>query len=75
MLKHPFEQGGVQDERATLLEADLPSGPLPVMCGHGERAMTAASLLARTGRRDLTVAVGGPDDWATADRRALTHTA
>ena len=34
------------------------------MCGHGERAMTAASLLARAGRRDTTVLIGGPDDWA-----------
>ena len=35
-----------------------------VMCGHGERAMTAVSLLERSGRRDLAVVVGGPDDWA-----------
>lgn len=38
------------------------SGPMTVMCGHGERAMTAASLLARLGRRDLSVLLGGPDD-------------
>jgi len=43
---------------------ELPEGPLTTMCGHGERAMSAASLLARTGRRDLTVLVGGADDWA-----------
>ena len=41
-------------------------GPLTLICGHGERAMTAASLLAAAGHHDLTVAVGGPDDWATA---------
>ncbi len=35
-----------------------------VMCGHGERAMTAVSLLERSGRRDLAVVVGGPGDWA-----------
>lgn len=35
-----------------------------VMCGHGERAMTAVSLLERSGRRDLAVVVGGPEDWA-----------
>ncbi|GGP00890.1 MBL fold metallo-hydrolase [Wenjunlia tyrosinilytica] len=33
-----------------------------VMCGHGERAMTAASLLARNGARGLAVLVGGADD-------------
>jgi len=36
-----------------------------VMCGHGERAMTAASLLERTGQ-DVAVLVGGPDEWADA---------
>ena len=36
------------------------------MCGHGERAMTAASLLARLGHRELAVAIGGPGDWAAA---------
>lgn len=46
-------------------------GPLTVICGHGERAMTAASLLAATGRSDLTVAVGGPADWAAATGRPL----
>ena len=42
----------------------IPTGPVSVMCGHGERAMTAASLLARDGRDDVTVLVGGPEDWA-----------
>jgi len=51
--------------------AELPQGPLTVNCGHGERAMTAASLLAAAGRRDLSVLVGGPDDWAAATGRAL----
>jgi hydroxyacylglutathione hydrolase len=46
-------------------------GPLTLICGHGERAMTAASLLAAAGRGDLTVAVGGPDDWAAATGRRL----
>jgi hydroxyacylglutathione hydrolase len=46
-------------------------GPLTVMCGHGERAMTAASLLAAIGRSDLTVALGGPADWAAATGRRL----
>lgn len=42
-----------------------------VMCGHGERATTAASLLARAGSRDLAVLVGGAADWARATGRAL----
>jgi hydroxyacylglutathione hydrolase len=41
------------------------------MCGHGERAMTGASLLQRAGHRDLTVLVGGPGDWSRATGRAL----
>jgi rhodanese-related sulfurtransferase len=48
-----------------------PAGPLAVMCGHGERAMTAATLLERTGRHDLSVVVGGPDDWATSTGATL----
>jgi hydroxyacylglutathione hydrolase len=37
-----------------------------VMCAHGERAATAASVLERAGRPGITVTVGGPEDWATA---------
>lgn len=44
-----------------------------VMCGHGERAMTAASLLERFGHDDVAVVVGGPDDWASSAGRALTR--
>ncbi len=51
--------------------ADLPAGPTVVMCGHGERAMGAASLLARAGYRDLAVLDGGPGDWAEATGRDL----
>jgi len=42
----------------------LPQRPIAVMCGHGERATSAASLLERAGRRDVGVLVGGPGDWA-----------
>ncbi len=45
---------------------DLTAGPTVVMCGHGERAMTGASLLERAGQRDVSVLVGGPDDWVSA---------
>jgi hydroxyacylglutathione hydrolase len=42
-----------------------------VMCGHGERAMGAASVLARAGQTGLSVLAGGPDDWAAATGRPL----
>lgn len=45
---------------------DPPNEPLVVMCGHGERAMSAASLLEAAGRRDVSVFIGGPDDWSSA---------
>lgn len=38
-------------------------GPVTLMCGHGERAMTGASLLARAGSTDVRVVAGGPQDW------------
>jgi rhodanese-related sulfurtransferase len=69
-----FELGHVEGaeniELGTLGEAGsaLPNGPLTVMCGHGERAMTGASLLARAGRQDLSVLLGGPDDVRAAAR-------
>jgi hydroxyacylglutathione hydrolase len=53
--------------------AELPEGPVTVMCGHGERAMTAASLLARAGRTNLRVASGGPKDWQRATGRSLAR--
>jgi len=51
--------------------AALPAEPVVVMCGHGERAMTAASLLARTRSRDLAVLVGGAEDWSEATGNPL----
>jgi glyoxylase-like metal-dependent hydrolase (beta-lactamase superfamily II) len=47
----------------------LPGGPVAVMCGHGERAATAASLLEQAGRSDVAVVIGGPGDWAAGERR------
>ncbi|MEX2619551.1 MAG: rhodanese-like domain-containing protein [Egibacteraceae bacterium] len=40
----------------------VPGGPVLIHCGHGERAMSAASLLERAGRRDVAVLAGGPDE-------------
>jgi rhodanese-related sulfurtransferase len=42
-----------------------------VMCGHGERAATAASVLERAGRPGVAVTVGGPQDWAAATGEPL----
>jgi hydroxyacylglutathione hydrolase len=42
-----------------------------VMCGHGERAITAASLLQRAGRRGLAVLAGSAPDWAAATGKPL----
>jgi rhodanese-related sulfurtransferase len=51
--------------------AEVPDEPTVVMCGHGERAMGAASLLAGTGHHDLVVLDGGPQDWVAATGRNL----
>jgi hydroxyacylglutathione hydrolase len=55
------------------LPTELPEGPTSVMCSHGERAMTAASLLERAGHHDLRVAWGGPQDWQRATGQALAR--
>jgi hydroxyacylglutathione hydrolase len=66
----PMELGTLAEDptAATRLE-----GPVTVMCSHGQRAMTAASLLERAGRTDLRVVLGGPQDWRRATGRALTR--
>ena len=48
--------------------AAIPPGPLTIYCGHGERAMTAASLLEGQGRASLAVLNGGFDAWRDAKR-------
>lgn len=60
-----IELGALQDRTD-----EAPAGAV-VACAHGERAMTAASLLQRAGHRDLAVLVGGPGDWAKATGRPL----
>jgi rhodanese-related sulfurtransferase len=72
-----FESGHVPGsahlELGAVAEAVCPlaSEPMTLMCGHGERAMTAASLLTRAGRRDVRVLAGGPSEWSAATGRAL----
>jgi glyoxylase-like metal-dependent hydrolase (beta-lactamase superfamily II)/rhodanese-related sulfurtransferase len=50
---------------------DVPGGPATVMCGHSERAATAASLLERAGRTDVSILTGGAGDWASATGNTL----
>lgn len=53
-------------ELGDLSAAPLPGGPVTVMCGHGERAMTGASILESAGHHNLAVLAGGPQDWSDA---------
>jgi hydroxyacylglutathione hydrolase len=48
---------------------EVPAGPVVAHCMHGQRSMTAASVLERAGRRDVAVFTGGPDQW-TGDSSA-----
>ena len=50
----------------------IPAGPLTIYCGHGARAMTAASLLEAQGRRSLAVLDGGFDAWRSARQPIAT---
>ena len=58
-------------ELGSLRAATLPAVATTLMCGHGERAMTGASLLEIAGYRDLSVLAGGPRNWAEATGRDL----
>lgn len=66
--------GAVNVELGSLAQrVHLPDGPLTIMCEHGSRAMTGASLMERFGRRDLTVLAGGPSEWsAVSGNRLIT---
>jgi len=63
--------GAINIELGTIASAQLPHGAMTVMCGHGERAMSAASILEARGSAELRVLVGGPDDWAARTGRPL----
>lgn len=70
-----WEAGHLPDalhiELGHLVDADPPIGDLAVHCQHGERAASAASLLERSGRSDVTVVTGGPADWAEIKGQSL----
>jgi rhodanese-related sulfurtransferase len=63
--------GAIHVELGDLTTATVPDGPVTVMCGHGERAMTAASLLEAGGHHRVAVLAGGPADWSAATGTAL----
>lgn len=56
--------GAIHAELGSLDPRRVPRGPVTVMCGHGERAMTAASILQAAGHDQLAVLAGGPADWS-----------
>ena len=74
-----FESGHVPDAINVELgdtskqASELPAGPLTVMCGHGERAMSAVSILAAQGRSDVAVLIGGPADVVAARHQRLVE--
>jgi glyoxylase-like metal-dependent hydrolase (beta-lactamase superfamily II)/rhodanese-related sulfurtransferase len=63
--------GAINVELGSLAHTPLREGPVTVMCGHGERAMTGASILTARNHRDVSVLDGGPDTWAAASGRPL----
>jgi rhodanese-related sulfurtransferase len=58
-------------ELGSLAGAGLPEGTVVTMCSHGERAVTAASVLERAGRPGVAAMSGGPDDWAQSTGNPL----
>lgn len=58
-------------ELGRIATAEVVDGRVTVMCGHGERAMTGASLLTARGHHDIVVLDGGPDTWSSATGRPL----
>ncbi|HEX6933730.1 MAG TPA: rhodanese-like domain-containing protein, partial [Streptosporangiaceae bacterium] len=49
----------------------LDGGPVVTMCGHGERAATAASVLERAGLTGTAIFPGGPENWTQVTGHAL----
>ena len=61
----PLELGSVPTGAAGLPD------DLTIMCGHGERGASAASLLERVGRCVAGIYLGGPEEWARDTGLAL----
>jgi hydroxyacylglutathione hydrolase len=49
----------------------LAGQPVVTMCGHGERATSAASVLERAGHTRVAILPGSPEDWSRAAGRPL----
>ncbi len=62
-------------ELGALAGTDLPAGPVVTMCGHGERAATAASVLERAGHRGVAVLPVGAEEWAKTTGNTVEVTA
>ncbi len=58
--------GSVHVELASLASTPTDDRPVTVLCGHGERAMTGASILQAAGHSGVAVLRGGPGDVAAA---------
>lgn len=62
-----IELGGLAEAAA-----GLGGRPVVTMCGHGERAATAASVLERAGHTEVAIVNGGgPPEWARATGQLL----
>jgi glyoxylase-like metal-dependent hydrolase (beta-lactamase superfamily II)/rhodanese-related sulfurtransferase len=70
-----YEAGHVPDavniELGSLRPDSIDRSPVTVMCGHGERAMTGASVLAAGGHPQVSVLDGGPDTWSAWSGKPL----
>jgi len=68
--------GAIAVELGSLRDPDvvggLPPGRLTVTCARGPRSMTAASILARAGRPDARVLLGGTSGWQESGRPLAT---
>jgi len=58
--------GAIHVELGDLATTDVPDAPMTLMCGHGERAMSGASILQAAGHGGVSVLAGGPEDWQAA---------
>jgi hydroxyacylglutathione hydrolase len=64
--------GALNVELGDVAVASMPDGPLVTMCGGTDRAMTAASVLERDGRDDVSVLEGGTGAWVRDTLQELT---
>ena len=58
--------GAIDVELGDLANTSVPDEPVTVMCGHGERAMSGASILQAAGHRNVSVLASRPEDWQAA---------